>query len=137
MARHIKVSARLISWPKICACCGRSSETELEASFTRTSGKKVIKHDRRSWGVPYCHACALHVNLSVIGRALGSFGVVVTLVIAIAVGILHENGKGPSVSGWEIFIYGGSGSVGIMVIFAVLASIRRGASCCSTEHAVR
>lgn len=59
----VQVSARLLSWPQSCACCRGSSTATLAASHTRTTGKKVIHSQTRSWNVPYCDDCKEHVRL--------------------------------------------------------------------------
>lgn len=58
--RWIEVSARLLSWPRLCACCSRPATMDITASYTRVSGKRVIRTNTRSWPIPVCMTCAEH-----------------------------------------------------------------------------
>jgi len=62
MSIEIKISARIISWPACCACCGQPADSEVEVSHERTTGKKVQKTATKTWRVPYCSACIEHKN---------------------------------------------------------------------------
>ncbi len=62
MGYDISLSARILNWPKLCACCGKRPDTKLNASFTRVKGKRVIRTDTHSWEVPYCSKCVDHVS---------------------------------------------------------------------------
>jgi hypothetical protein len=80
--RTVQVSARLLSWPRRCVCCGGQANTSYSASYTRTTGKRVIRHDTRSWDVPYCDDCLEHVKKRKAGDS-ALVGGVVALVIAV------------------------------------------------------
>jgi len=58
--QSIQVSARILTWPGLCACCSHPAATEVAASYTRVSGKRVMRTKTRSWRVPVCAICAEH-----------------------------------------------------------------------------
>src|SRR5262249_22120958 len=54
----VKVSARILPLPHLFFLCGRANgPREYRASATRTTGKKVIKTDTRTWAFPICGSC--------------------------------------------------------------------------------
>ncbi|MCY0989421.1 hypothetical protein OV203_19935 [Nannocystis sp. ILAH1] len=59
----VHVSAKLLKFPHRCACCGGVPDTEFTAAAVRVTGKRVIRTDKRTWGIPYCSACVAHVRL--------------------------------------------------------------------------
>jgi hypothetical protein len=60
MAYQIQVSARILSWPRVCACCCGPADTVKRAAASRTTGKRV-QHTKTSWWeVPYCTSCLTH-----------------------------------------------------------------------------
>lgn len=58
----VQISARIIRWPDICACCCRQADTSVQISSTRVTGKRVIHEQTKSWDVPYCQRCLDHVQ---------------------------------------------------------------------------
>lgn len=60
----VEISAKVISWPKVCACCCRDSDTHIVVSHTRVTGERVIRSQTKSWEVPYCQKCLGHINVS-------------------------------------------------------------------------
>jgi len=66
----IEISARIIRWPPLCACCCRVADTSIEVSHTRSSGVKVVRHQTKSWDIPYCAKCFDHIDAA---RALWRF----------------------------------------------------------------
>ena len=64
---EVKVSARILSFPSICCCCGAyNPQGEFLATATRVTGKRVIRTQSRSWGFPLCTKCEkwMHHNSS-------------------------------------------------------------------------
>lgn len=60
MAFHFQISARLLHWPRSCACCGDAADSHMRAAASKTTGKRV-QHTKTSWWeVPYCNACLAH-----------------------------------------------------------------------------
>jgi hypothetical protein len=60
MAFHFQISARLLSWPRKCACCGGAADSSMRAAASKTTGKRV-QHTKTSWWeVPYCNTCLAH-----------------------------------------------------------------------------
>ncbi len=63
MATDVQVSARILRFPQVCCCCGRTPDSSLVASSTRVWGKRVIRTQSKSWSFPICHRCLKHVRL--------------------------------------------------------------------------
>jgi hypothetical protein len=51
-----------MSFPHLCACCGAPPETQYSASYTRVTGKRVIRTQTATWNFPYCNNCIAHVR---------------------------------------------------------------------------
>lgn len=62
--QRVDISARIIRWPKQCACCFRSADTFVSIAFSRIRGTEVIRTTTKSWNVPYCKRCLEHIRLS-------------------------------------------------------------------------
>jgi hypothetical protein len=60
---NIKISARIIRFPPICCCCSQQPDTHIDISFTRRTGKRVIKRESKSWPFPICSQCQKHIQL--------------------------------------------------------------------------
>ena len=60
MAYQLQVSAKILSWPRQCACCGGEANAELRAAASRTTGKRVQHTTTSWWHVPYCNSCLHH-----------------------------------------------------------------------------
>lgn len=57
---QLQVSAKILSWPRQCACCGGQPNGELRAAASRTTGKRVQHTTTSWWHVPYCSSCLHH-----------------------------------------------------------------------------
>lgn len=80
MAQYpIKVSARLLSWPHQCCCCGEFPDTELSVTATRAKGVRVIRTTSHTWRVPYCSSCLGHIRRYRRARLLTVLGILVAL----------------------------------------------------------
>lgn len=75
----VRVSARTLAWPSQCACCSGPSNGSLRAQYTRTTGKRVVRTDTRSWEVPYCSQCLRHVQLVQSGKNTRGTGIWLTV----------------------------------------------------------
>lgn len=85
---QVQVSARTLNWPQRCACCSGAADSSFAASYTRTTGKRVIRNDTRGWQVPYCSTCLHHVRLKQEADNLAGLGCgAIVLAIAVAVGL--------------------------------------------------
>lgn len=73
-AFRIAVSAKLLKWPPVCACCQRPADASLRAAYTRTTGKRVVRSQTRYWDVPYCSGCLRHVAHAQSGATLNAWG---------------------------------------------------------------
>ena len=60
MSYRIQVSARIITWPLRCACCGEPPDTEIRIEASKTTGKRVQNTTTKGWDVPYCTRCEAH-----------------------------------------------------------------------------
>jgi hypothetical protein len=55
--------------PNRCCCCARpNASSEFRAAHTRTTGKKVVKHDTREWSFPLCGECRAWMRLQKLAR---------------------------------------------------------------------
>jgi hypothetical protein len=79
---RIELSGHKFTFPQQCACCGAVPQTTRSASATRTTGKKVVHTNTKSWDFPYCFACSAHVQAA--AGALGAAGAVVTVALLAA-----------------------------------------------------
>lgn len=84
----VEISARIIRWPDICACCSRPADTAIEISSTRTTGKRVIRTQTKSWQVPYCKRCLSHIRAAKDLRAFWRIVINLSLVIGLAGAVL-------------------------------------------------
>ncbi len=113
----IQVSARILTWPRLCACCSRPATTDVAASYTRVSGKRVIRTNTRSWRVPVCATCAEHGiiysrTIGATARAI-AWGVAI-LVVACAVGAAAgspDGGINPA-----FVVLGAIGAVALLIV---------------------
>jgi hypothetical protein len=81
----VQVSARLLQFPRLCCCCGRPGPSEnYRASATRTTGKKVLKTDTRSWTFPICRDCLAWIAVQ--RAANGLWGLFIALLVCAAGG---------------------------------------------------
>lgn len=54
----VQVSAFLLTFPKLCCCCGfGGADGRFLATATRTTGKRVIRIDTKSWDFPIWREC--------------------------------------------------------------------------------
>lgn len=132
MSVVVEVSAHQFSVPRQCACCGATAQTELAASYTRTTGKRVVRHHTRSLMFPYCEGCKAHIKLwnSAIsfGRAFSISGFVLGILAALCGGGISS-----------FFVCWGIGVVLALVMFILrrsTAKARSGANCAAASAAV-
>lgn len=81
----VEVSGKLISFPPICACCRKPADTELGASASRSSGKRVVRVTTFAWSFPYCSACVQHTVVLKQGDEAFSLVVIVAGILAVLV----------------------------------------------------
>jgi hypothetical protein len=60
MGYQFQISAKILSWPRQCACCGESADNHFRAAASRTTGTRVKKTTTSWWEVPYCSECLAH-----------------------------------------------------------------------------
>jgi hypothetical protein len=59
---HVQISARILSWPKVCACCGNEATTKRRTSASKSTGKRVVTTTTCWWEIPYCSHCIEHIE---------------------------------------------------------------------------
>lgn len=98
----VKVSARILRFPSVCCCCGSGCpQTWFRATATRTTGKKVIRTDSRSWDFPLCHKCESWMDLQHAANAAYRWFVafIVFAVLGFLSGVLSLFGSLPILAG--------------------------------------
>jgi hypothetical protein len=86
MGYQLQISAKILSWPRECACCGNNANTELRAAASRTTGKRVQHTTTSWWHVPYCDRCLHHKAEWDKASKWAARGIWVGLAIGIALG---------------------------------------------------
>jgi hypothetical protein len=94
---EVQVSGHKLTFPMQCLCCSRSPDTQFAFTASRTSGKRVVRTQTRSWDVPVCNQCLTHHRARIgsvrvarwmtvlgIGAVIFSSGQAVWLVIGFA-----------------------------------------------------
>ena len=142
--RFIQVSAHLLTWPRLCACCSRPATTDVAPSYTRVSGKRVVRTNTRSWRVPVCATCAEHS--SIYGRTTGATARAITWGVAILVvsGVLGAvAGSSDGAINPAFVALGTIGTIAVLVMLLTRAHAdRRTAAgllqdtCCSVAYPV-
>ena len=76
-------------FPDRCACCGQPPDTELAASASKSSGKRVVHTKTNAWDFPYCGRCVGQVKNAESARAvawiLGILSTILSLFLGYAV----------------------------------------------------
>jgi hypothetical protein len=84
---YLQISAKILSWPQYCACCGGASDTHFRASASKSTGKKVVTTRTSWWEVPYCSTCLHHVQKYQAAAQILVNGVVLGIIFAIIVAV--------------------------------------------------
>lgn len=84
MPYQVQISANLLTWPKVCACCLGEPDTKLRAQASRTTGTRVQRTTTSWWEVPHCNACVAHIRL----YERAEMWLVAGALLAFAVGLL-------------------------------------------------
>lgn len=109
--RHwLQVSAKILTWPRQCACCGGTADSEMRVSASKSKGKRVVTTTTSWWTVPHCSRCVGHINKYATGKSLLVWGIVLAIIVAVL---------GLFVS--QIMWLGALLGVGIFIGFIVLA----------------
>jgi len=133
MSFYFQICARLLSWPRKCACCGGTADSHMRAAASKTTGKRV-QHTKTSWWeVPYCHTCLAHKAAyeSATGWLWG--GLVVGVIAWVVVGQASSSGTlgflvGSVVAGGAFWPYGRAQAA---------AQAQMKPTCCTPRAAVR
>src|SRR5262249_48656717 len=84
---EIRVSANLLTFPRMCCCCGRTNQpgTTYIAHSTRTTGVRVIRHQTKKWSFPLCEECDDWIRaVRRIPRPFSPLGVYLLAALAVA-----------------------------------------------------
>ena len=65
---RVRVSARLLHWPRMCAGCGGASEVSREASCTSSDSRGKAR--TRTWAIPYCSKCSGSIKRGEAGESV-------------------------------------------------------------------
>lgn len=95
----VDVSAKFISIPRCCACCGDTPSVELSA---RASKKRGNTQYTKSWSFPYCSRCAGHVAGQNAATTVLLVGLIAAVVVMFFVGWWSLVVIGLSIAGWGI-----------------------------------
>ncbi len=130
---RVDISAALAHRPPSCACCmAPDAEREVEVSFTKVRGTRVVRGTSHSWSFPVCVACDAHVTAA--GKATERLMMVLFpgLILALLLGFVLA-------ASTAINIALGSGVIGValFVITRASAAQLRSPECTSTEAPVR
>jgi hypothetical protein len=133
MAYHFQISAQILSWPRMCACCGETADSSLCVAASKTTGTRVQHKKTSWWDVPYCATCLAHKALyeSAVWWLRG--GLATGIVLWIFVGRTSGSGiagfiVGVITVGASFWLYGKAQSA---------ARAQMKASCCTPTAAVR
>jgi len=88
---QVQVSAKRLSFPPTCPCCGLQANTQVAITATRTTGKRVIHTTERSWTFPYCSSCLRHVavwDAAASWMILTALGAMFAIFSSVAYGLL-------------------------------------------------
>jgi hypothetical protein len=92
MSRYrFQISARILTWPRMCACCGRPSDTTMRASACKSSGKRVVTATTSWWEVPHCSECVQHVERYQKAVEFNALGAVLAIASLVAVSWLAKS----------------------------------------------
>jgi hypothetical protein len=82
---RVQISARLIRWPTVCACCCAPARESEAAVARRHKGVRVVRVEEKSWPIPYCSRCLDHreafADLKRAKRALAGYQVGAVLLL--------------------------------------------------------
>ena len=84
---RVDVSAKIIRFPRVCACCTCPADTEIAVSASRSSGERVVRTRTKTWAFPYCQGCLAHVAVWSSGGSRAAAIYAVGLALALIVGL--------------------------------------------------
>lgn len=125
----VEVSARKFSVPHECVCCARTPQLYLSASYTRVTGKRVIRETTRSLDFPYCNGCNEHVKAWNFASSVTHFFLVLGIISGIGIGF-----AGGGAGGWAAAL----GLWGIGIVLGIVQRNKAKAMCsheCTTPRA--
>lgn len=93
MAYQFQISAKILSWPRKCACCGDIPDSHLRAGASKTTGKRVVNTKTSWWEVPYCAVCLAHKGAYDSASGWVSGGTAVGFAVWCLIGFGMGNGR--------------------------------------------
>jgi hypothetical protein len=104
---QLQISAKFLSWPRQCACCGEAADTHIHASASRiTETKRTKRTETQSWEVPYCSKCSNHKTKYEAANNWTIAGLIAWLVVWVFIGNVAGTGAAGFILGGLLF--GGS-----------------------------
>lgn len=128
---RIDLSGHKFIFPQQCACCSAAPQTTLSASSTRTSGKRVVHTDTKSWDFPYCYRCIAHIRAVSTATTIFYVIAVVSFFAAAYVGLTANLGLG-----FLTAIAGIGGAVALFQNSMARAKAICASSCASVKTAI-
>lgn len=104
---NVHVSARKITFPRLCPCCSQESDTEVEITASRTTGKRVVKTVTKSWEFPYCKKCMEHTAVWN-SRIYGYLFILISLAVSMFTCLADVESETLSATFWLSMIIGAS-----------------------------
>ena len=95
----VDVSAKFISIPRCCACCGDTPSVELAAQASKKRGNTQYTN---SWSFPYCAHCADHIASHNSTVHILVVGLIAAFLLMFFVGWWSLLVVGLSIAGWVI-----------------------------------
>jgi hypothetical protein len=133
MAYQFQISAKLLHWPRKCACCSEPSNALIRASASKTKGKRVRHTTTSSWEVPYCTVCLSHKA----AFDAASWWLIGGFVLGLLLWLLITNGTGSGIGGFipGALVFGASFWPFVKAQASARAQMRP--TCCTPAVAVR
>ncbi len=120
---RLQISANLLAWPRSCACCCGTADSELRAAAARTTGSRVVHTKTKWWEVPHCGRCVAHIVRYRSSDRAASLVRVLGFVAAVGFGVLAASFATAVVTM----------AVTLLVAAVVRSKVRRGAAGLTTS----
>jgi hypothetical protein len=81
---RVEFSACKLTFPQVCACCGRKPDAVFTAAARRSEGVKVERTETNTWDFPYCSACLAHVRTAKWANRIMEVGATLNVLVGLA-----------------------------------------------------
>lgn len=96
---QVDVSAKFISIPRFCVCCGDTPTIDIAAQASKKRGNTQYTN---SWSFPYCSRCASHVTQANSAATILVIGIFTAFVLMFFIGWWSLAVLGLIIAGWKI-----------------------------------